>query len=425
MSQKINIVLGNAAVANNGNLGCIALTVSFLHLLNEVLSEKNIAYSVYLCDSYILGVGEDVLDCAGEKIAYNYCDNIYYPKLKQKIKYLVKTIVGRKESIFIQRFFDTKENRRKSLDVFKNANFVFDIGQGDSFADIYGADRFESIDSVHILARRFSKPYYLLPQTIGPFNSKSVLGKAVKSLECADFVMARDKQSIDYIKQIAPNQKEVGEYVDVAFFLPYKRAEFDKKFTHIGLNISGLLWNGGYTGKNELGLSVDYRKLVRNIIDFFLSLPDVKIHIIPHVRSLVRVADNDFCISSDLVKEYANSRLVLADYFKGPVEAKNYISGMNFFMGARMHSTIAAFSSCTPVVPMAYSRKFNGLFADTLHYPYMVDMKSDSEEDILDIIKKTFKDRGNLKKAEEREMSSTVAEAKAKLKSDLSKILKV
>lgn len=48
---------------------------------------------------------------------------------------------------------------------------------------------------------------------------------------------------------------------------------------------------------------------------------------------------------------------------------------MDFFTGARMHSTIAAFSSGVPVVPVAYSRKFNGLY-DTLKYPYYIDAKS-------------------------------------------------
>ena len=40
-----------------------------------------------------------------------------------------------------------------------------------------------------------------------------------------------------------------------------------------------------------------------------------------------------------------------------------------------MHSTIGAISTGVPVIPIAYSRKFNGLY-DTLGYPYYVDAKS-------------------------------------------------
>ena len=425
MAKKINLILGNAVLDNNGNLGCIALTISSLYLLDCLLKEKNVDYAIYLCDSSIPGVGINVLECADKQITYGYCDNIYFPKFITKIKHCVKKLIGKKEPNFIQVRFDTQENMRKSRCLFKNADAILDIGQGDSFADIYGLGRFESIDSVHVLARKFKKPYAFLPQTIGPFLNKSVEKKAKKSLDCADMIMARDKRSLDYVKEILPDCNNVGEYVDVAFFLPYKRASFEKSFVHVGLNISGLLWNGGYTGKNELGLSVDYRRLIRKIIEFFLGIPEVKIHIIPHVRSMDVSQDNDYLISKELVEEYNNSRIVLADYFSGPIEAKNYISGMDFFMGARMHSTIAAFSSNIPVVPMAYSRKFNGLFMDTLNYPYMVDLRNDSEEKILDGIRRCYSNRNELKNIEKEQMESTVVEARKKIEKDVSVFLKI
>ena len=62
-------------------------------------------------------------------------------------------------------------------------------------------------------------------------------------------------------------------------------------------------------------------------------------------------------------------RAIVAPAFRTPVEAKSYIAGMDFFAGARMHACIAAVSSGVPVYPLAYSRKFNGLFVETLGYP--------------------------------------------------------
>lgn len=49
---------------------------------------------------------------------------------------------------------------------------------------------------------------------------------------------------------------------------------------------------------------------------------------------------------------------------------------MNLFTGARMHATIGAISSGVAVIPVAYSRKFNGLY-DTLQYPFYIDAKSE------------------------------------------------
>ncbi len=45
-----------------------------------------------------------------------------------------------------------------------------------------------------------------------------------------------------------------------------------------------------------------------------------------------------------------------------------------------MHSTIGALSSGVPVIPVAYSRKFNGLYA-SLDYPWLIDAKSGLSED--------------------------------------------
>jgi len=88
-------------------------------------------------------------------------------------------------------------------------------------------------------------------------------------------------------------------------------------------------------------------------------------------------------------------------------------------MGARMHATIGAFSSGVPVVPMAYSRKFNGLFVDTLQYDAMVDMKTMNNNLILSEITKNFGDRNNLKKMINERMTGIVAERRKMLVEDL------
>lgn len=90
-------------------------------------------------------------------------------------------------------------------------------------------------------------------------------------------------------------------------------------------------------------------------------------------------------------------------------------------MGARMHSTIAAFSSGVPVVPMAYSRKFNGLFIDTLNYNHLVDLKTDAEVDIMAKIKDAFANRSQLKEEIDIQNNTVVAERKQMLVDDLKK----
>lgn len=399
--NKLNILIGNATLLN-GNRGCVALAATSIYLIDKILSERRYKYNFFLPNS---GYGDGNLhsyNILDKDISYYDCG---YP--------FDNTLKG-----FGKRFLFHSQNEC-NVSIFKNADFIFDIGQGDSFADIYGKERFDGIDHIHKLAMKMKKPYCLLPQTIGPFKDEAIRMQANKSLRNSSLVMARDRQSYDYVIKNVPEQKNVDEYTDVAFFLPYHKREFEKNFIHVGLNVSALLWNGGYTRNNQFGLKVDYQHLVRSVIDYFLSLKNVKVHLIPHVVLGEHDIENDYEVSCELYYMYNNLGLVLSDFFLGPIEAKNYISGMDFFMGARMHSTIGAFSSCVPVVPMAYSRKFNGLFIDTLDYPHMVDMKAESEERILQAIRESFEQRNALKEKIANKMSTTVSDYGKKIEKAL------
>ncbi|MBK7050720.1 MAG: polysaccharide pyruvyl transferase family protein, partial [Rhodoferax sp.] len=46
----------------------------------------------------------------------------------------------------------------------------------------------------------------------------------------------------------------------------------------VGINVSGLLFSGGYTGANQFELTVDYPTVIRELIGWFQSQPDVEVH---------------------------------------------------------------------------------------------------------------------------------------------------
>lgn len=402
--KKLNIILANAPI-NNGNRGCVALSITSIYLLNEILKKHNVDYQLYLCDSGFSSKQSHKYKILNEEIEYITCGYPADRLFKENLKSFLKG--------------ELKENTR----IFKSADFIFDIGQGDSFADIYGEKRFNLINRIHTVAQAYKKPYCLLPQTIGPFKDDNIQKMANQSIQKSSLVMARDTQSLNYVLRNVPSQKNVDEYIDVAFFMPYHKKRFDSQFIHVGLNVSALLWHGGYTRNNQFGLTINYQQLVCEIIEYFLTLPNVKLHLIPHVVAGERNIENDYEVSFEIYEKYNHPDLILSEFFLGPIEAKNYIAGMDFFMGARMHSTIAAFSTGVPVVPMAYSRKFNGLFADTLSYPHLADMKKDNNSAILQLIQESFSNRKALKTEIEHQQHTTIQENKKKIQKALSKFL--
>lgn len=401
--KPLNIILGNAPV-NNGNLGCVALSYTSIYLIDKILSDAKIDYKLYLTDSGYYKAGLHSIRINEKDIPFEEIYHLIPIDLKAGVKNFLRGV-----------------SYARSIVKFQNSDYVLDIGQGDSFADIYGHRRFRSIDRIHKEAVIFNKPYCILPQTIGPFKAAEIRRRAVRSIANARMVMARDKQSFEFTRELVPLQHNLAEYIDLAFFLPYNPIDLDSNCVHVGLNISALLWHGGYTRNNQFGLKDEYKDIVCRIIEYFLDQTNVKIHLIPHVISYTQNnnIEDDYAVAESMVRKYQSDAIILPAKFKSPVEAKSYISSMDFFMGARMHSTIAAFSSGVPVVPMAYSRKFNGLFEDTLNYQYMVDMKADDIHKILFIIEDSFSHLNDLKKEIQGCLKTTVSKRKDLLLNDL------
>lgn len=402
--KHFNIVLANCAI-DNGNRGCVALSVSTMALIDELLSKHSISYNFYLTQSGFKEESEHAFKVGDKEIRYT---SLFDPGVPNAIN-------------LAKRF--AKYTLYHSLKAkLKKADFILDIGQGDSFADIYGKHRFDWINNMYKVGRKYHKPYCILPQTIGPYKNEAIRKEAEKSIRHCKCVMTRDKQSFDYLKEILPDVKAT-EIIDVAFYMPYKKKHFDEQFIHVGLNVSALLWHGGYTRDNQFGLKDDYQSVVRAVIDYFLAMPNAKLHLVPHVVGGERHIENDYAVSYDLCEEYDNPNLLLAPLFLDPIVAKGYIAGLDFFMGARMHATIGAFSSGVSVVPMAYSRKFNGLFEDTLDYHHMVDLKKDMKSDIMSIISDSFNHRKQLKVEIDNAMNGVVKERKELLMNNLTQFL--
>lgn len=245
---------------------------------------------------------------------------------------------------------------------------MLDISAGDSFTDIYNARRFGWMWLTKRLTIARGVPLMLSPQTIGPFTRQPYQWLAAGILRKAELTVARDPRSMAAIEALAPGAPQLLS-ADVAFRLPFARRPHpgDGKI-HVGINVSGLLWRQSENGNNAYGLSYDYAPMMRGVLDGLAARDDVVVHLITHVVDTAMANDSDGAIADQLARHYP--RALRVPDFAGPSEAKTYISGLDLMVAARMHACIAAFSSGVAVVPVAYSRKFMGLFGDLLGYEH-------------------------------------------------------
>lgn len=262
----------------------------------------------------------------------------------------------------------------------RQCDLLLDIGAGDSFADIYGLKRFGTIVGSKVLTLLARRPLILSPQTIGPFRRPWVRRLALAVMNRVDVLATRDDLSVTFLREIG-YRGEIIAASDVALRLPYVPAPRGQGGRlKVGLNVSGLLFNGGYTRDNMFGLASPYPEVIRALLTRLTARPDLEVHLVPHVISDKLAVEDDHRANLALAEEFPG--VVLAPRFGDPIAAKSYISGMDFFAGARMHACIAAFSSGVPVLPMAYSRKFAGLFG-AIGYRPLVDCTTDTVDQIV------------------------------------------
>ncbi|MDO8941096.1 MAG: polysaccharide pyruvyl transferase family protein [Methylicorpusculum sp.] len=294
-------------------------------------------------------------------------------------------------------FKELLTGRSQFIKYLLQCDLILDIGEGDSFADIYGLRRFRFHIVSKLLAIYKGIPLILSPQTIGPFEKWYTRWLSTWVMRRCTKIFPRDNLSSDYLQNIGITTN-VTQAIDVAFRLPYstsKLTEQKSERIQIGLNVSGLLFSGGYEGANQFGLSLDYPQLIRNLLSQWHEDSKLDIWLIPHVLSDRVPRDDDRIAIAQLVREYP--QVMIAPEFKSPSEAKSFISGLDFMTGARMHACIAALSSGVPVVPLAYSRKFNGLFT-SLNYPWLADGKVMSNEKALLCITSGLENRSELRR---------------------------
>ncbi len=301
----------------------------------------------------------------------------------------------------IAKDIDSFEINRKSLlspsgyrSAIASVDIILDIGAGDSFAEIYGPKRFTFLWLTKLFAIVRKIPLVLSPQTIGPFTKPIYRKLAAHVMKRATAVVARDQTSLDVLRDIAPSS-DSHLSVDVAFVLPFDDRSSEKGGVkkRIGINASGLLCTQAETGQNRFGLSFDYLAFTRRLIEAWMKRDDIEIHLIPHATSKGLPEDDDGHRADLLAKEFPG--VIRVPDFAGPSEAKSYISSLDFLVAGRMHACIGAFSSGTAVVPVAYSRKFAGLFG-MLDYPWATPVSGMDEDAVVQFVMEAFEQRDTL-----------------------------
>ena len=301
--------------------------------------------------------------------------------------------------------------RNAILNCIIQMDMVADITGGDSFSDIYGIRRFTLGFLRKWIVLLFNKDLVMLPQTYGPFKRRLSRVMAKHILNRASTIYSRDQAGIEYVNKLLSKGTRNGKVrfaPDVGFVLDSREPQNAEVSSLrklraedaivVGLNISGLLYNGGHTRNERFGLKTDYRQLVYAVARLLLENDKVKLLLVPHVLPPAPATVNDTVACLEVYKRLGREYpgrifLVKGEYDQGEIK---YVIGLcDFFVGSRMHSCIAALSQCISTVGVAYSNKFRRVFETIGMERFVADMRHNTQEETLSVISNSYEERKN------------------------------
>lgn len=226
-------------------------------------------------------------------------------------------------------------------------------------------------------------------------EKSKIKGEILKDLQKYEYIFAREQITVNNLIESGILPEKIVKVCDPAFFLKTKEVELPEGFKEgktIGINLSDCVCCGTYTKSYDN---------VKYLINWILNNTDMSICLIPHVYDIEDEKHHDLPILKRLHKEINDARVAIVDKEYDCEQLKYIISKCRCFIGARTHSTIAAYSAKIPTLVIGYSVKSKGIATDLFgqYQDYVLPfdgMKNDDE--LLIAFKKLMQNEEWIKK---------------------------
>lgn len=296
--------------------------------------------------------------------------------------------------------------RNPWLDRIARARVHLSIAGGDSFSDIYGFRRFLYIALPQMLVLAMKRPLVQLPQTYGPFRSRAARAIAALLLRHSRAVFSRDEAGVRTVGALLRGRgtsvrvvPDIGLGMSVGTLgreLSNLLEQRKQQRPLVGINPSGLLLRGGYTGGNMFGLRDVFSAVIDDLVKTAVEKLDANVILVPHVVGVVGSEEDESRVCERLAAGY---RKHYGDRVFAPPpnldhrQMKRLIGYCDFFTGARMHACVAAVSQCVPTLCLAYSDKFAGVMKPLGSGAHVADLRTLAAAEISQLAERVFGDR--------------------------------
>lgn len=336
MRKKILIVL-NAVVYNRGSE---ALVRGLTKICKNELKDTEI----YLSSSELN---------FGEWINIPYVDRYIKKYSFSNPKSIKRNLAIALRKILKLRKISNKIIYKDFIKVAKQMDLIIVIG-ADNYDKSYGM--FESLHNMNLLLKEETNAKLVMYDC--SLQNEDIDINVVEDFKLFDVVTARESITFDNFNKLLKNNI-IKYYPDPAFIMQAQETVLPVGWIEekmIGINLSSLVTDSRYgTGYNMIMDSY------YSLIDYIINETDNNIVFIPHVMQ-----NKDLSVLTQLYEKYKDTgRVIIIKNEKlNAAQLKYIISKCRLYVGARTHSTIAAYSSCIPTLVLGYSIKSIGIARD-------------------------------------------------------------
>ncbi len=371
--------------AGSGNHGCEAIVNSTLrHIAERRRSEGIDTHIPVIVVSN--SVSEDRKYSIGKLEKYGLCvlvedrhiDREFIPHVAY---YAYRKVSGDRESFQRFRYKEAFKIYKKAVSDYESKNpghKAFDK----PLAVSIGGDNYcypEMVEDLILAHSVFIKKGFETVLWGCSIEPKSLENMAlVDDLLSYDRIYARESISYKALLEAGISADKLELRKDPAFELETIKSELPEGFLEgntVGINLSPMVQNK----EPVQGITLaNYKNFVRYILDN----TDQNIALIPHV---VWESNDDRRPLEELYQEFKDTGRVVLIGDAPAEELKGYISRCSFFVGARTHSTIAAYSTGVPTLVIGYSVKSRGIATDLFggYENYVLPVQELREEDAM------------------------------------------
>ena len=276
----------------------------------------------------------------------------------KRYSYGKKITVNRLICIILRRLFKAYKAAEKFkykylLHAGKDADIILVVG-ADNYAKSY--EGFNFMNSLNTLLKETTKGKMVLYDC--SLDPAEIDENIKKDFALFDVITARESITYSGFKAAFP-EKDIYYFPDPAFVMEKKAVSLPEGFIEgemVGINVSSMVVEDKY-GSNQDMILKAYVKLIQTII----TNTEYHVVLVPHVMKRFDLKTLEVLYA--YFKDNERVMLITNEGYNA-AELKFIISKCVFFIGARTHSTIAAYSSQVPTLVLGYSVKSIGIATD-------------------------------------------------------------